>query len=189
MLKAGRPSLPCSPFDCLNPGKSLRKRARMGAWGIRRTNLNSSGGLAPAAASFADLDELIWNPISTAVIARTHPSSTNSCSTRTRGDGASALPTAELVGIGGLVDAVDTSAERSSRSRASAASGCPSELHVADPTTWETTGYDLVQCVLGVASFPDLDAGTRAPHRAGRPGGRVAIACGRPAPSSRCVSC
>ena len=48
-------------------------------------------------------------------------------------------------------------------------------LHVADVTTWEPTGYDLVQCVLGVIFFPDLDEGTRHLIERARPGGRVAI--------------
>jgi SAM-dependent methyltransferase len=139
------------------------------------------GGLAPAATSFVDIDELIWNPISTAVIARTHPRFDELVLDACARDGASALPTAELVGIGGLVDAVDTSAELIEIARERAGERMPQlKLHVGDPTTWDTTGYDLVQCVLGVASFPDLDAGTRHLIERAAPGGRVAIAVWAP---------
>ena len=139
------------------------------------------GGLAPAATSFAGLDELIWNPISTAILARAHPRFDELVLDACARDGASALPTAELVGIGGLVDAVDTSADLIEIARERAGERMPQlKLHVADATTWETTGYDLVQCVLGVASFPDLDAGTQHLIERAAPGGRVAIAVWAP---------
>ena len=139
------------------------------------------GGLAPAATSFADIDELIWNPISTATLARAHPRFDELVLDACARDGASALPTAELVGVGGLVDAVDTSAELIEIARERAGERMPQlKLHVADATTWETTGYDLVQCVLGVASFPDLDAGTQHLIERAAPGGRVAIAVWAP---------
>lgn len=139
------------------------------------------GGVAPAATSFAGLDELIWNPISTATLARAHPRFDELVLDACARDGASALPTAELVGIGGLVDAVDPSAELIEIARERAGERMPQlKLHVADATTWETTGYDLVQCVLGVASFPDLDAGTRHLIERAAPGGRVAIAVWAP---------
>ena len=139
------------------------------------------GGLAPAATSFADIDELIWNPISTATLARAHPRFDELVLDACARDGASALPTAELVGVGGLVDAVDTSAELIQIARERAGERMPQlKLHVADATTWETTGYDLVQCVLGVASFPDLDAGTQHLIERAAPGGRVAIAVWAP---------
>ena len=139
------------------------------------------GGLAPAATSFADIDELIWNPISTATLARAHPRFDELVLDACARDGASALPTAELVGVGGLVDAVDTSAELIEVARERAGERMPQlKLHVADATTWETTGYDLVQCVLGVASFPDLDAGTQHLIERAAPGGRVAIAVWAP---------
>ncbi|GAA1758241.1 class I SAM-dependent methyltransferase [Agromyces humatus] len=133
-------------------------------------------GFAPAATSFAELDELIWNPISTAVVARAHPRFDELVLDACARDGASALPTSELVGIGGLVDAVDPSAELIEIARERAGERMPQlRLHVADPTTWETTGYDLVQCVLGLATFPDLDAGVQHLIERARPGGRVAI--------------
>ena len=139
------------------------------------------GGLAPAATSFADIDELIWNPISTATLARAHPRFDELVLDACARDGASALPTAELVGVGGLVDAVDTSVELIEIARERAGERMPQlKLHVADATTWETTGYDLVQCVLGVASFPDLDAGTQHLIERAAPGGRVAIAVWAP---------
>ncbi|GAA1796809.1 class I SAM-dependent methyltransferase [Agromyces neolithicus] len=134
------------------------------------------GGLAHAATSIADLDELIWNPISTAAVARARPRFDELVLDACARDGASALPTAELVGIGGLVDAVDGSAELIDIARERAGDRMPQlKLHVADATTWETTGYDLVQCVLGVTTFTDLDAGTQHLIERAAPGGRVAI--------------
>lgn len=131
---------------------------------------------APAAASVTDLDDLIWNPISTATMARAHPQFDELVLDAYAGDGASALPTAELVGIGGLVDAIDPSAELIEIARERAGERMPQlRLHVADPATWEMTGYDLVQCVLGVTSFEDLDAGVRHLIERARPGGRMAI--------------
>ena len=132
--------------------------------------------VAPSATSFTALDDLIWNPISMAAVARAHPRFDELVLDAWARDGASALPTAELVGIGGLVDAVDLSAELIDVARDRAGERMPQlQLHVADPTTWETTGYDLVQCVLGVGSFADLDEGTRHLIGSAKPGGRVAI--------------
>jgi SAM-dependent methyltransferase len=92
-------------------------------------------------------------------------------------DGASALPTAELVGVGGLVDAVEPAEPLVELARERAGERMPQlHLHVADVTEWEPTGYDLVQCVLGIASFADVEAGTRRLIDRARPGGRVAIA-------------
>lgn len=131
---------------------------------------------ARAAESFAELDEMIWNPISTAAVARSRPQFDEHVLDACCGDGASALPTAELVGVGGLVDAVDLSEPLIALARERAGEGMPQlHLHVADVTTWEPTGYDLVQCVLGIFLFPDVEAGTRHLIERARVGGRVMV--------------
>ncbi|MGW9630652.1 class I SAM-dependent methyltransferase [Agromyces sp. NPDC055520] len=135
-----------------------------------------AGGFAAAAAASISLDDALWNPISTAAVARAHPRFDELVLDACCGDGASALPTAELVGPGGIVDAVDFAEPLIEAARERAGERMPQlRLHVADVTRWEPTGYDLVQCVLGVFHLPDLDAGTRHLIERARPGGRVAI--------------
>lgn len=134
------------------------------------------GGFTAAAASYAELDEAVWGPISTATVARSKPRFDELVLDACSGSGASALPTAELVGPGGVVDAVDFTEALVAIARERAGERLPQlRLHVADVTEWEPTGYDLVQCVLGVLFFDDLDAGTRHLVERARPGGRVAV--------------
>ena len=135
-------------------------------------------GAAPDA--FGALDEPLWDPISMATVLRANPQFDELVLDACSGDGASAIPTAELVGAGGVVDAVDVApalVERArERARELAGDGMPQlRLHVADVTTWEPTGYDLVQCVLGVYFLGDIDSGTRHLIERARPGGRVVI--------------
>lgn len=138
---------------------------------------DSAGEFADPAASFAGLDEVLWNTISTATLLRSHPRFDERVLDAYSRDGASALPTAELVGIGGLVDAVEPAEPLVELARERAGERMPQlTLHVAEPADWEPTGYDLVQCVLGIASFADVEAGTRRLIDRARPGGRVAIA-------------
>lgn len=138
---------------------------------------DSAGEFADAAASFAGLDEVLWDTISTATLLRSHPRFDERVLDAYSRDGASALPTAELVGVGGLVDAVEPAEPLVELARERAGERMPQlNLHVAEPADWEPTGYDLVQCVLGIASFADVEAGTRRLIDRARPGGRVAIA-------------
>lgn len=131
---------------------------------------------ARGAASFAELDEVIWNPISMAAVARSHPQFDERVLDACCGDGASALPTAELVGVGGHVDAVDLAEPLIALARDRAGERMPQlHLHTGDVTEWEPDGYDLVQCVLGVLFFSDVEAGTRHLIERARPGGRVMI--------------
>lgn len=131
---------------------------------------------ARTADSFAELDEVLWNPISTAAVSRSHPRFDERVLDAWCGDGSSALPTAELVGTGGLVDAVDLAEPLIEIARERAGERMPQlHLHVADVATWEPAEYDLVQCVLGLSLFPDLEADTRRLIERARPGGRVAI--------------
>lgn len=129
---------------------------------------------------FAAIDAELWQPISIATIARSAPQFDETVLDACCGTGASALPAAELVGPGGLVDAIDLSAPMIERARARAGEGADERmpqlhLHVGDVLEWETTGYDLVQCVLGVFFFDDLDAGMRHLVERARPGGRIAV--------------
>lgn len=138
---------------------------------------DSGGEFADAAASFAGLDEVLWDTISTATLLRSHPRFDERVLDAYSRDGASALPTAELVGVGGLVDAVEPAEPLVELARERAGERMPQlNLHVAEPADWEPTGYDLVQCVLGIASFADVEAGTRRLIDRVRPGGRVALA-------------
>jgi SAM-dependent methyltransferase len=131
---------------------------------------------ADAAASFAGLDEVLWNTISTATLLRSHPRFDERVLDAFSRDGASALPTAELVGIGGLVDAVEPAEPLVELARERAGERMPQlNLHVAEPAEWEPAGYDLVQCVLGIASFTDVEGGTRRLIDRARPGGRFAV--------------
>ena len=138
---------------------------------------DSAGEFAGTTDSVAGLDEVLWNTISTAVLLRSHPRFDERVLDAYARDGASALPTAELVGVGGLVDAVEPSESLVELARERAGERMPQlQLHVADPAAWEPAGYDLVQCVLGVAAFDDVEAGTRHLVERARPGGRVVIA-------------
>jgi SAM-dependent methyltransferase len=129
-----------------------------------------------AAEAFAQLDEVLWDPIARATLLRSNPRFDERVLDAEAGDGATALPTAELVGPGGVVDAVDRSEAMIGRLRARAGKRMPQlRTHVGDPSTWPYTGYDLVQCVLAVFGFEDVEQGTRHLVECARPGGRVAV--------------
>lgn len=124
----------------------------------------------------AGVDEALWDPISSATVLRSNPQFDERVLDAAAGDGATALPTAELVGPSGIVDAIDESEAMIERLRERAGDRMPQlRTHVVDPTTWPYTGYDLVQCVLGVPRFADVDAGTEHLVQCARPGGRVVI--------------
>ncbi|HEU4757948.1 MAG TPA: methyltransferase domain-containing protein [Agromyces sp.] len=129
-----------------------------------------------AAEAFVRLDAVLWDPIARATLLRSNPRFDERVLDAEAGDGATALPTAELVGPGGVVDAVDRSEAMIARLRDRAGERMPQlRTHVGDATTWPYTGYDLVQCVLGVFRFDDVEQGTRHLVECARPGGRVAI--------------
>jgi|GEM_PF-435058 len=135
-----------------------------------------AAAFADAAAAFTELDEVLWDPISRATVLRAAPRFDERVLDACAGAGASALPTAELVGPGGLVDAVDLSDRMLATLRERAGARMPwLRVHEADATTWPYTGYDLVQCVLGVFFFEDVAAGVEHLVQCARPGGRVAL--------------
>ncbi|MBM7506012.1 methyltransferase domain-containing protein [Agromyces aurantiacus] len=129
-----------------------------------------------AAAAFAELDEVLWDPIAAATVLRSAPRFDERVLDAAAGDGSSALPTAELVGPGGVVDAVDASEALVALLRERAGERMPQlRTHVGDPAAWPYTGYDLVQCVLGVFRFDEVEEGTSHLVECARPGGRVAL--------------
>ena len=135
----------------------------------------AEGTAEPATAS-AGLDEMLWNPIARATLLRSHPLFDERVLDACAGDGGTALPTAELVGPGGLVDAVAATEELIELVRERAGERMPQlRLHVGDPAEWPYTGYDLVQCVLGLPLLADPEAGARHLVECARPGGRAAF--------------
>jgi len=137
----------------------------------------AGAGAGDPAIAFAELDEALWDPTSRALVLRSRPRFDERVLDACSGDGASALPTAELVGPGGVVDAVDLAEPLVELAREEAGERMPQlRLHVGDATTWPYTGYDLVQCVLGIPLFDDVEAGTRHLVECVRPGGRAAFA-------------
>jgi SAM-dependent methyltransferase len=140
------------------------------------TEPDVSAVFTDAAATFTELDEVVWDPISRATVLRSAPRFDERVLDVCSGAGASALPTAELVGPAGVVDAVDVSGAMLALLRERAGSHVPwLRVHEADATTWPYTGYDLVQCVLGVFFFPDVAAGVEHLVQCARPGGRFAV--------------
>ncbi|MGX5696810.1 class I SAM-dependent DNA methyltransferase [Agromyces soli] len=127
---------------------------------------------------FAAIEAELWQPISIAAIARSAPKFDELVLDACCGTGASAIPTAELVGPAGAVDAVDRSSAMIdiARARADSVQRMPQlRLHVGDVAEWEPSGYDLVQCVLGVFFFAEVAEGTRRLIEHARPGGRFAV--------------
>ncbi|GGL96809.1 class I SAM-dependent methyltransferase [Nakamurella endophytica] len=135
----------------------------------------SVGGFDDAADDFLLLAPLLWDPVSLGTVEVTAPATGERVLDACCGVGSSALPAAVAVGGAGLVDAVDLSGPLVERAAARAADLPQLHAHTADVTAWPEDGYDLVQCVLGVFFFPDMDAGTRHLVGRARPGGRVGI--------------
>lgn len=128
-----------------------------------------------AAVDFAALGRHLWEPIGADAVSVTAPQSGERVLDACCGTGASAVPTAVRVGAGGLVDAVDISAPMIAELRERASDLPQLHAHESDVTTWAGTRYDLVQSVLGIFFFPDMEAGARHLVGAARPGGRVAF--------------
>lgn len=126
-----------------------------------------------AATDFDRLGHYLWDPLAARTLAHSRPAPAERVLDACCGTGASALPTAELVGAAGSVDAVDISAEMISR-LLEKARGLPQlRPSVADVCTWRGTDYDLVQSVMGIFFLRSMAESTTNLAAACRPGGRV----------------
>ena len=104
------------------------------------------------------------------------PSSTNGCSTRARAEVHRHCRPPNWCGTAGWSTRSTPTSCWSTGRVSGRASGCRS-CACTSPTSpnGSPTGYDLVQCVLGVHTFADVEADTRRLIERARPGGRVAI--------------
>lgn len=126
-----------------------------------------------AAADFTALGHHLWGPIGVATVAAAGIGPGCRVLDACCGAGASALPAAELVGANGVVDAVDLSEQMIGELRR-LSDGLPQvRPHVADVTSWDVSGYDVVQSALGIFFLPDMAADTERLIGLARPGGRV----------------
>ncbi|WP_434444074.1 class I SAM-dependent methyltransferase [Lentzea sp. E54] len=131
------------------------------------------GAFDAAAADFTALGRHLWDPIGRTAVGLVDPRPGERVLDACCGTGASAIPSARLVGPAGLVDAVDLSAPMVEELRRLSADIPVLHAHQADVTTWEPDGYDVVQSALGIFFFPDMTAGTEHLISRARPGGRV----------------
>lgn len=131
------------------------------------------GAFDAAAADFTALGRHLWEPIAAAALAVADPRPGERVLDACCGTGASAIPSARLVGADGQVDAVDVSGPMVDELRRLSADLPRLRAHRADVTTWPGEGYDLVQSALGIFFFPDMTAGTDHLISRARPGGRA----------------
>jgi SAM-dependent methyltransferase len=124
---------------------------------------------------FAVLAPVLWNPLGEATVAEAGIRPGERVLDVCCGAGASALPAARAVGPGGHVDAIDLADRLLDQGRARAAGLPQLRFEHADATRWDTTGYDVVQCVFGVFFLPDMDAGAARLASLTRPGGRFVV--------------
>ncbi|SNS93847.1 Methyltransferase domain-containing protein [Geodermatophilus pulveris] len=139
-----------------------------------------AGASDDAAADFARLGPLLWDPVGRATVAAVDLRPGQRVLDACCGDGASAVPAAHAVGSPGHVDAVDLSPVMVGLLRRRAGDLPQLTGTAADVTTWAGEGYDAVLCVLGAFSLPDMDAGTAHLVRRPRPGGLVSVTSWRP---------
>ena len=128
-----------------------------------------------AASDFDRLAPLLWRPLATATLDRSRPTPGERVLDACCGTGASALPTARLVGPEGRVDAVDLSSEMIAVLQRQATPLPQLSAHQCDVTRWGQRDYDLVQSVMGIFFLPDMTTSVRALAALCRPGGRVAF--------------
>lgn len=128
-----------------------------------------------AAQDFDTLTPHLWGPVGAGTVSVAAPQPGERILDACCGTGASALPTARLVGATGHVDAVDLSAPLIDILDVHAAELPQLQPHHADVTIWPGQDYDLVQSVLGIFFLPDMAEGTRRLFGRCRPGGRVAF--------------
>ncbi|MDR5698607.1 class I SAM-dependent methyltransferase [Agromyces aerolatus] len=129
----------------------------------------------PGATAVTALDAALWEPLASAALLRSQPQFDETVLDAWCRDGAAAVPTAALVGPGGRVDAIDPDELLVAVARERGADLPQLEVHIADPAEWPTDGYDLVQCVLGLASCSTPDETARHLVSLMRPGGRIVV--------------
>ncbi|MEV5439984.1 class I SAM-dependent methyltransferase [Streptomyces sp. NPDC052682] len=129
------------------------------------------------AQEFHQWSPALWDPVGEATAAAAGPAPGESVLDACCGAGASALPAARAVGPRGRVDAVDLAgALLEIGERRAADQGLANiRFHRHEVTSWPRSGYDVVQCALGVFFFPDMDRDTTALTRLLRPGGRLVV--------------
>lgn len=128
-----------------------------------------------ASSDFDRLGDHLWRPIGQAVVGATDPRPGERVLDACCGNGASAIPAARRVGERGHVDAVDMAPAMVSELTRLAADLPQLHPHTADVTCWQTGNYDVVQSVLGVFFFPDMNSGSEHLVRCAHPGGRVGL--------------
>ncbi|SDJ41865.1 Methyltransferase domain-containing protein [Lentzea albidocapillata subsp. violacea] len=131
------------------------------------------GAFDAAAADFTALGRYLWEPIGTAAVTIADPRPGERVLDACCGTGASAIPSAGLVGHDGHVDAVDMSGPMIDQLRRLSADLPQLRAHQADVTAWTAESYDVVQSALGIFFFPDMTAGTDHLISRARPGGRA----------------
>ncbi|WP_308797366.1 class I SAM-dependent methyltransferase [Agromyces silvae] len=137
---------------------------------------SADGSAVPStAAAFTALDGPLWEPLGSAAVLRAQPQFDETVLDAWCGDGAASLPTAALVGPTGHVDAIDPDGTLVSIARERSEHLPQLQLHVADPAEWPTGEYDLVQCVLGLASCSTPDETARHLVALVKPGGRFVL--------------
>lgn len=124
---------------------------------------------------FAVLAPVLWNPLGEATVAEAKIRPGERVLDVCCGAGSSALPAALAVGPDGHVDAIDLAERLLEQGRARAADLPQLRFTHADATRWDTTGYDVVQCVFGVFFLPDMDAASARLASLARPGGRFVV--------------
>lgn len=128
---------------------------------------------------FRELGEVLWGPLSAALVERAAPAPGERVLDACCGTGASALPAARAVGEDGLVDGVDVAGVLLAQAQSAAEAEGLHRLRLAraDVTTWtgDEKPYDLIQCGFGVFFLPDMDRDVRRLLGLLRPGGRFAV--------------
>ena len=124
---------------------------------------------------FAVLGPVLWNPIGEATVAEAGLRAGERVLDVCCGAGSSAIPAARAVGAGGHVDAIDLAERLLDQGRAHARDLPQLHFTHADATAWDTTGYDVVQCVFGVFFLPDMDLAAARLAGLAAPGGRFVV--------------
>lgn len=128
-----------------------------------------------AAVDFDRLAPYVWTPLAEVTLDRSRPTAGERVLDACCGTGASAIPTADLVGPSGQVDAVDLSRPMIEQLRVRSGGRPVLRPVVHDVSAWPGSDYDLVQSVMGIFFLPDMAAATTRLVQRARIGGRVAF--------------